>query len=180
MNLFEAKKLLKNNGYELVKESQLNEFLGLGKDYTEPAKAVIKAIDRGFKNYLMPLHMEEHNNPFKYIKSILEKAGEDKEKLKHYGKFHDNVTFFLSFVPGSDKADAYEKILGTLVECGLEFKEAQKEYAVNIGELNKDGEETWTTFKSRPEAREALKEKYGEEHFEHDIYVIKKYQWKFA
>lgn len=28
MNLFEAKKLLKNNGYELVKESQLNEFLG--------------------------------------------------------------------------------------------------------------------------------------------------------
>lgn len=164
----------------LLKKVSLMNFWGLGKDYTEPAKAVIKAIVRGFKNYLMPLHMEEHNNPFKYIKSILEKAGEDKEKLKHYGKFHDNVTFFLSFVPGSDKADAYEKILGTLVECGLEFKEAQKEYAVNIGELNKDGEETWTTFKSRPEAREALKEKYGEEHFEHDIYVIKKYQWKFA
>lgn len=180
MDLFEAKQLLKSNGYKLIKEGQLNEFLGLGKDYTESAKAVIKAIDRGFKNYLMPLHKEEYNNPFRYIKSTLERAGEDKEKLKYYSKFHDNVTINLYFVPGSDEADAYEKIMGTLVECGLEFKEAEKVYAVDIGELNDDGESKWTKFESRLDARNALKEEFGDEHFEHDIYVIKKYQWKFA
>jgi len=39
MDLFEAKQLLKSNGYKLIKEGQLNEFLGLGKDYTESSKS---------------------------------------------------------------------------------------------------------------------------------------------
>lgn len=180
MNLFEAKRILKDNGYELIKEGQLNEFLGLGKNYTESIKASIKSIDRLYDILLKPLHIEEYDNPFDSVKKTLTRVLDDKEKQKYLSKFRDNVNFRLYFESSDDKKEAYEKIMGTLVEDGLEFKEVKKVYAVDIGEKNDEGESKWTKFDVRNKAHEALKEKYPDDWFEKSIVIIKTFEWRLA